>query len=334
MRRRLAAILCADAAEYSRLMNVDETSALRLLTAHRSLTDRLISEYSGRIANTAGDGIVAEFPSAADAVQCALAIQEKLAAANEQIPEDRRMHFRIGIHVGEVTVNNGDIFGDDVNISARMQSLAPPGTVCVSGTAYEYLRSTLSAPVDDLGLQKVKNIPTPIGAYLLRPSGGASQAIPRVHRRMESNLIRRCHEALRSTMEAITAPDGISPVEIALLGSLADAPGSNYLQLAERVGIDPTRSRGMVKHLQGMGLIDAASGTSAQRSKSLMITAAGSELCDRVVPALRVAQDRIMAPLSDAERELLRNMLARIIKANEAITGPANAERGSGWRKR
>src|SRR5262245_28713495 len=124
MRRRLAAISCADAAEYSRLVSADETSALRLLTAHRSVIDRLISENSGRIANTAGDGIVAEFPSAGDAVECALVVQEKLAAANEQTPQERRMYFRIGVHVGEVGVNNGDIYGDDVNIAARMQSLA------------------------------------------------------------------------------------------------------------------------------------------------------------------------------------------------------------------
>ncbi len=326
MRRRLAAIFCADAAEYSRLVNADETSALRLLAAHRSLTDRLISEHSGRIANTAGDSIVAEFPSAADAVQCALAIQEKLATANEQIPVDRQMHFRIGIHVGEVMVNNGDIFGDDVNIAARMESLASSGTVCVSGAAYDYFRGVPSAPVDDLGPQKVKNIPTPIRAYLLRPSGGPSQAIPRVHRRMEANLLRRCHEALRSAMEAITAPEGVSPVECALLGSLADARGSNHRELAERVGIHPTKSHRLVKRLQGMGLIETSSEAVGQRSKRLVITAAGNELCDRVAPALRAAQDRMMAPLSDAEREVLRDMLARIIKANEALTGSANIE--------
>lgn len=316
-RRRLAAILCADVSEYSRLVNADETSALRLLTAHRFLTDRLISEHSGRIANTAGDGIIAEFPSAADAVQCALSIQEKLATANEQIPAERRMHFRIGIHVGEVMVNNGDILGDDVNIAARMQSLAPSGTVCVSGATHDYSRGALSVPVDDLGFQKVKNIPAPIRAYLLRPAGGPSQAIPRVHRRMEANLIRRCHEALRSTMVAITTPEGISPVECALLGSLADAPGSDYRQLAERVGIHPMASRSMVKHLQSLGLI-------APRSKFLTITPTGNELCNRIFPLLRAAQDRIMAPLSDMEREVLCEMLARIIKANEAMTSPTN----------
>jgi class 3 adenylate cyclase/DNA-binding MarR family transcriptional regulator len=325
-RRRLAAILCADVAEYSRLVNADETSALRLLTAHRFLTDRLISEHSGRIANTAGDGIIAEFPSAADAAQCALAIQEKLATANEQIPAERRMHFRIGIHVGEVMVNDGDIFGDDVNIAARMQGLAPHGMVCVSGAAHDYSRNSLAVPVDDLGLQKVKNIPSPIRAYLLRPAGSPSQAIPRVHRQMEANLIRRCHEALRSTMVAIAAPEGISPVGCALLGSLLDAPGSNYRQLAERVGIHPTKSRRLVKHLQSLGLIEVISKETAQRSKSLTLTSTGNELCGWILPSLRAAQDRIMAPLSDAEREVLREMLARIIKANEAMTSPTKAE--------
>jgi class 3 adenylate cyclase len=116
--RRLAAFLCADVAGYTRLMAADERATLRLLTAYREMTDREIVQHSGRIANTAGDSILAEFPSAADAVQCALAIQEHIAEMNDTVPEERRIMFRIGVNVGEAMVRNGDLFGDGVNVAA------------------------------------------------------------------------------------------------------------------------------------------------------------------------------------------------------------------------
>ena len=135
VQRRLAAIFCADAAGYTRLMNADETSTLRLLASLRAITDRLIPEHGGRIANTAGDSVLAEFSSVVDALQCALGIQERIAAVNEEVPEARRISLRVGVHVGEVMVSDGDLFGDDVNVAARMQSLAQPGSVCLSGSA-------------------------------------------------------------------------------------------------------------------------------------------------------------------------------------------------------
>ena len=130
---RLAAIFCADVAAYTHLMNADEAGTLRLLSSHREMTDRLIAQHGGRIANTAGDSILAEFPSAVDALQCALGIQERIDTVHEEVPEERRVSFRIGLHVGEAIVRNGDLFGDGVNVAARMQGLARPGTVCLSG---------------------------------------------------------------------------------------------------------------------------------------------------------------------------------------------------------
>src|SRR5918999_4930705 len=143
VQRRLAAIFCADVAGYSRLMNTDEAGTLRLLTSHREMTDRLIQQHGGRIANTAGDSILAEFPSAVDALQCALGIQERIGAVHEEVREDRRVTFRIGIHVGEAMVRDGDLFGDGVNIAARLQSLALPGAVCISSSAHEYVHRVL-----------------------------------------------------------------------------------------------------------------------------------------------------------------------------------------------
>ena len=139
IQRRLAAIFYADVAGYVRLMNVDETGTLALLDSCREIMDRHITQHGGRTANTAGDSILAEFPSVVDAVQCAVGIQERIAAANEETPKERRLTFRIGVHVGEVMVRDGDMFGDGVNIAARMEKLAQPGLVCLSGMAYDYV---------------------------------------------------------------------------------------------------------------------------------------------------------------------------------------------------
>src|SRR5262245_47660899 len=127
--RRLAAIFAADVAGYSRLMGIDEVGTLAALTERRAVMDALIARHRGRIASTAGDSVLAEFPSAVDAVRCATEVQASLAAANNSLAPERRLVFRIGIHVGDVMVRAGDLFGDGVNIAARLQALAEPGGV-------------------------------------------------------------------------------------------------------------------------------------------------------------------------------------------------------------
>src|SRR3954449_11433325 len=164
--RRLAAILCADVAGYSRLMNFDEIGTLRLLNSHREILDREIQRCGGRIANTAGDSVLSEFPSAVDAVQCAVAVQEKLA---EVASEDRRLQFRIGVHVGDVVVRGGDLLGDGVNVAARLEGLAEPGGIAISGAAHGYVRKALPLTYTDLGEQQVKNIDEAVRAYSVKP---------------------------------------------------------------------------------------------------------------------------------------------------------------------
>jgi adenylate cyclase len=161
--RKLAAIFAADVAGYSRLMEVDEVGTLRALEAHREIMDRLIVEHGGRIANTAGDSVLAEFPSAVDAVLCASEFQQRLASSLSN-PE---LQFRIGVHVGDVMVRGHDVLGDGVNIAARLQALAEPGGICISDAVYNYVRRTLLLPFTDLGLQTVKNIEEPIRVYAL-----------------------------------------------------------------------------------------------------------------------------------------------------------------------
>src|SRR5215217_7129631 len=132
--------------------------------------DRLIREHGGRIANTAGDSVLAEFPSAVDAVQCAVAAQEKLAQASAGEPEERRLQFRIGVHVGDVVVRGGDLLGDGMNVAARLEGLAEPGGICISGAAHSYVRKALPLAYTDLGEQHVKNIDEPVRAYAVKPT--------------------------------------------------------------------------------------------------------------------------------------------------------------------
>jgi adenylate cyclase len=176
MKRRLAAIFAADVEGYSRLMGADEVATLDALTARREVLDGLIATHGGRIANTAGDSVLAEFASAVDAVRCAMEAQAALAKANATLPEARHINFRIGVHVGDVMVRAGDLFGDGVNIAARLQTLARAGGLCVSSVTYDQVRKILPLSFTDLGAQTVKNIEEPIRAYEARLQGEAASS--------------------------------------------------------------------------------------------------------------------------------------------------------------
>lgn len=168
LERRLVAILAADVEGYSRHMERDEAGTLATLSSHRLIFDGLIVSHQGRITNTAGDSVLAEFQSVVDAVDCAMRVQDGLAAANEAIEDDRRLYFRIGINVGDVMVKDGDIFGDGVNIAARLESLAHAGGICVSRGVRDHLRKMGQYAFEDLGEQTVKNIAEPIRAFHVR----------------------------------------------------------------------------------------------------------------------------------------------------------------------
>ena len=165
--RRLIAIFAADVDGYSRLMGADEVGTLRDLTQRRDVLDGLITSRRGRIANTAGDSVLAEFGSAVDAVQCAVEAQAALSQANVGLSPDRHINFRIGVHVGDVMIKGGDLFGDGVNIAARLQTLASAGGVCLSGVAYDQVRKILPFAFADLGAQQVKNIDETVRAFAL-----------------------------------------------------------------------------------------------------------------------------------------------------------------------
>jgi class 3 adenylate cyclase len=164
--RRLAAILVADIEGYSRLMGVDEVGTLAALNAHRrDLFDSAIAAHHGRIVKTTGDGVLVEFPSVVDAVGCAVGIQRGMASRNSRVPADKRIVFRVGINVGDIIIDGDDIFGDGVNIAARLQTLCEPGGLCISRTANDQIRDKLSLAFADLGEQTVKNISRAIGVF-------------------------------------------------------------------------------------------------------------------------------------------------------------------------
>jgi TolB-like protein/class 3 adenylate cyclase len=168
--RRLAAILAADVAGYSRLMGADEEGTHQRLRAHhRELVDPKIREHSGRIVKTTGDGLLAEFPSVVDAVRCAAELQLAMIGREASIPEDRRIRFRIGINLGDVIVEDGDIFGDGVNVAARLEALSNPGGLCISRMVRDQIRDKLAYAFEDLGEQSVKNIARPVRVYALPP---------------------------------------------------------------------------------------------------------------------------------------------------------------------
>ena len=167
LERKLVAILAADVASYSRMMEIDEEGTLATLSTFRLVTDRLISQHEGRICGTAGDSILAAFGSALAAVQCAVDIQKELARSNEALEAERRMQFRIGINVGDVMLKDGDIFGDGVNIAARLEGLADPGGICISRGIHDHVMKKSPFEFEDLGEQSVKNIAQPVRVYRL-----------------------------------------------------------------------------------------------------------------------------------------------------------------------
>ena len=183
IQRRLAAILAADIAGYSRLMHEDEPTTVRDLKAHQSVVLPMISRHGGRVIDTAGDGIMAEFPSVLGATECAVEIQTVMAGRNLQVLEGRRMQFRIGINLGDVIHDDTRIYGDGINIAARLEALAQPGGVLVSSTVYDHVRGKLPYTFEDVGERQVKNIEQPVRIYQLHIPGASSKAVATLVRR-------------------------------------------------------------------------------------------------------------------------------------------------------
>lgn len=185
--RRLAAIVSADVAGFSRLMEADEAGTLATLKAHRAVTFRKILEYDGRIVGTAGDSLLMEFPSTANAVSCALAVQAIMLERNADVAEKKRMRFRMGVNLGDILIEGDDVFGTGVNIAARLQEMAEPGGVWISNAVYDQVRHSLDLHYEDQGEQLVKNMSEPVHCYRIRTDlrEQESQPLPTHARRNE-----------------------------------------------------------------------------------------------------------------------------------------------------
>jgi adenylate cyclase len=191
--RRLTAILAADVAGYSRLMGADEEGTHERLKAHlRELVDPKIAEHRGRIVKNTGDGLLAEFASVVDAVRCAVEIQRGMAERNVDTPPEQRIKFRVGINLGDVIAEEHDIFGDGVNVAARLEALAEPGGVFISNTVHDHVRDRLPFVFEDLGEHSVKNIARPVRVYRVRDAAAKEQPQPALP--PQSRRWRQAHE--------------------------------------------------------------------------------------------------------------------------------------------
>jgi adenylate cyclase len=174
--RRLAAIVAADVAGYSRLMGLDEVGTARTLREHRKITDALVAKHGGRLVKTTGDGVLLEFSSVVDAVECAVALQAVMAERNQGVSEDRQMLFRIGINLGDILIEGDDILGDGVNVAARLEGIAEPGGICISSSTYDQVSGKVPVEFTDLGEQRLKNIDRPVRIYATKSSGHLGKA--------------------------------------------------------------------------------------------------------------------------------------------------------------
>ena len=187
--RRLAAILAADVVGYSRLIERDEAGTLAALRERRkTILDPTVARHHGRIVKVMGDGVLVEFASAVNAVACAVELQKQFAAANEGVAEDRRIVLRIGVNLGDVVVEGGDLYGDGVIIAVRLQAMAEPGGICISGSVHDQVAGKLDAAFDDLGLCEVKNSSKPVRVFRLKVDGTAHQCKPQPSRRSKPSI--------------------------------------------------------------------------------------------------------------------------------------------------
>jgi class 3 adenylate cyclase len=302
VKRKLAAILAADAVGYSRMMAADEEGTMRILSAHRSVIDGIIQFHEGRIINTAGDSVLAEFASPTQAVRCAVEIQDALKTRNDSLPEERRLHFRIGVNLGDVMVKGEDLLGDGVNVAARLEGIAEPGEIYLSSSVYDQIAGKLDLGFVDMGEQSLKNIDRPVRAYRVDRGGG--RAKPRA----------------RKTRAPI-GPWIAAGLAVAALG----AGGAWYLAEQSRARDEQAKSAAAAE------LARARAGAE-EAKKSAVTAAASAEAARRALEEQRVAETRAraQAELAAARAEAQatrRNADAELASAAQARRAAESAAR-------
>jgi len=239
VKRKIAAILAADAVGYSRLVAEDEEDALARLASYAAVFNDFINRFGGRIFDTAGDAILAEFDSAVDAIRCAVDIQESLRVRNTAYSVNRQMHFRIGITIGDVVDRNGSLLGDGVNVAARLESIAPEGGICISRSVYEAVANKLSVDFSDKGQQHLKNIPNPVHAYTVTLNAKPTNRKPASHL---TSLLTRYWSALAAVMAIIAGIAGFMFAELEQTDQSVQSPPRTTIET-----LTPERSKPSVK---------------------------------------------------------------------------------------
>jgi adenylate cyclase len=286
--RRLAAILAADVAGYSRLMGADEESTHRRLRAHfAELIEPKIREHKGRTVKNTGDGLLAEFASVVDAVRCAAEVQREMTDREPDVTDERRIRFRIGVNLGDVIAEDNDIFGDGVNVAARLEALAAPGGICISRTVRDQIRDKLPYAFEDLGEQSVKNIARPVRVYALRAEAVANLSAARV-----------------PPASPISPPAGAPRLSIVVLPFANLSNDSEQQYFADGITEDLTTDLSRIADM----LVISRNTAFTYRNKSLGTKQIGHELGVRYVLEGSVRrsgnQIRINAQLIDAEADI------------------------------
>jgi class 3 adenylate cyclase/cbb3-type cytochrome oxidase subunit 3 len=288
--RRLATILMADVFGYSRMMGEDEERTVRTFRGHRAVFDELLKVHRGRVFNTAGDAILAEFPSAVEAVRCATEIQAALRTRNEHLPEEQRMWFRIGINLGDVIIQGGDLLGDGVNIAARIQTVAEPGGVCISGSVYDQIQNKLTLQIKQLGEKSFKNIALPVRTFSIIDNDGSQRA---------TGVRWRGQRAGRLAAQA-----GVAALLIALIGAgywLYRDLGQKAEEQARRAEASQRAAETQRKSEQ-----DKAASATAEKEARLVaeLQAARDALTEADANKRRAEQERMAAEAAQREAKL------------------------------
>lgn len=204
VKRRLSAVMCADVAHYSKLMERDEDGTLDRLKAYRAVMSSLTEGHNGRIVNTWGDAVIIEFTSVIEAVQCAVDIQNELSLRNAEVPDSNRMEFRIGINLGDIMVEGDDIYGDGVNVAARLQELAPRGGIMLSQSVYDQVKTKMAIGFEPEGARQVKNVTDPVETYSVRLGGrNAPKEDPKAFQPDENHTAGGSHNAWEKDTQAV-----------------------------------------------------------------------------------------------------------------------------------
>jgi class 3 adenylate cyclase len=318
IKRKLAAILSADVAGYSRLMGADEEGTLRLLAAHRAIVDSIIGLHDGRVVNTAGDSVLAEFTSPVEAVRAASEIQDALRTRNESLPEGSRMVFRIGVHLGDVMIKGDDLLGDGVNVAARLQAMAEPGGICISGSIFDQIEGKLSLHFQDIGEQTLKNIARPVRALVLRGSVPAVAPSPAPAAR------RRPRRGLRV---ALVAAALVALGGGAYVGGIVPGAGSSDAR-REAAAWEAVRNTADLAALEGYLAVHpdgAHSGEVRVRIAGLLASARQTAEAERARAEADLA--RLKAGQAEAARVKAEAEAARVKAEAEAAKARAEAER-------